>query len=632
MRDVANIGLQVNTARRQWALLLAAILALFAFAAGASPAHGAYPPSGTKMGETAFSVDCVNFASGLGVGVTFDGSYLWYSCYNDPTDLYRADPKTGVVSAFYTIDSGLGAIAYDAKDNVIWAVPGGGLHNGAVWKISLDAMHNVAGSTIAFNAGADADDLSDGLAFDATDDTLYFKPDNSSPIHHYTTTGTKLADIPGYSDPCDADRVSGLAIGGNLLFEGKNGCSHVYVVDKHTLKLQFDFSTGEVRDEGLSCDNKTFAPVDVMWSKEAYVPTRAIAFAIPAGTCGAGGAPADQAIAGQSVTINTTEGQNYTGPVATFTDPDQNATAAEYTATINWGDGSPTEPGVVTGGGGKFTVSGSHTYTEEGGYTITVVITDADNPGNTATVKSSATVADATLDTPVCEVPSVITPTYAGPTGSFTDGNSFATSADFTATIDWGDGSSPGTVSGTGSGPYEVTGNHTYSHTGTFIVTTFVKDDGGSTVTITCKTLVAGFPTASGGTFVVGDMEATGPGAPLTWWSSQWASINQMSGGPAPSSMKGFAGFEDMPLPSPLPPLTKLCGMNYTTDTGNSTPPPASVPDDMLVFVSSHIVQNGSVITGDIKEVIVVHNNPGYQPSPGHPGTGTEVTVVCSVP
>ena len=68
----------------------------------------------------------------------------------------------------------------------------------------------------------------------------------------------------------------------------------------------------------------------------------------------------------------------------------------------------------------------------------------------------------------------------------------------------------------------------------------------------------------------------------------------------------------------------------YTTDTGNSSPPPASVPSDMLVFVSSQITQNGSVITGDIKEVIVVHNDPGYAPSPGHTGTGTEEAIVCT--
>jgi hypothetical protein len=52
----------------------------------------------------------------------------------------------------------------------------------------------------------------------------------------------------------------------------------------------------------------------------------------------------------------------------------------------------------------------------------------------------------------------------------------------------------------------------------------------------------------------------------------------------------------------------------------------------MGVLVSSTITQNGSVITGNIKQVVVVHNNPGYAPDPGHTGTGTIVGIVCVSP
>jgi hypothetical protein len=343
-------------------------------------------------------------------------------------------------------------------------------------------------------------------------------------------------------------------------------------------------------------------------------------------------------IKAQGVGISATEGQAFVGTVATFTDADLNATAGEYSATIKWGDGSPIDAGTVSGGfptsPGNFTVTGKHIYAEEGSYQITVVITDVDTPSNNATALSNAKVADASLSS-TCTMPPVITPGFVGSTASFRDTSSTGTLSDFSATINWGDGSptSTGTIAGgPGLVPYDVSGSHTYSSTGTFTVTTTINDIGGSSTVATCKVLVAAFPTANGGTFVVGDLEATGPTAPLTWWSSQWAKINQMSGGPAPSSMKGFSGFEDMPLPSPLPPLSKLCGMTWTTDTGNSTPPPPSVPSDMLVIVSTHIVQNGSVISGDIKQLIVVHNNPGYQPNPGSPGTGTEITIVCTAP
>jgi hypothetical protein len=347
----------------------------------------------------------------------------------------------------------------------------------------------------------------------------------------------------------------------------------------------------------------------------------------------------EQNITASPNSVSATEGQAFVGQkVASFCDPNPTSTAAEYSATINWGDSTATSSGNIvpagacsSGPGNSFNVTGNHTYAEEKSYSLTVTITDVDTPSNTATVHPTATVGDAALHA-ACAADPVSTQTFSGPTAMFQDDNSGATSADFTATIDWGDGNTspppPVTISGSGAGPYTVTGSHTYASTGAFTITTTITDDGGATATAICKVLIGAFPTANGGTFVVGDLEATGPGAALTWWSSQWAKINQMSGGPAPASMKGFAGFEDMPLPAGVP-LQKLCGMTWTTDTGNATPPPQTVPGDMFVIVSSHITQNGSVISGDIKELILVHNNPGYAPDPGHTGSGTEVILVC---
>jgi hypothetical protein len=52
----------------------------------------------------------------------------------------------------------------------------------------------------------------------------------------------------------------------------------------------------------------------------------------------------------------------------------------------------------------------------------------------------------------------------------------------------------------------------------------------------------------------------------------------------------------------------------------------------MGVIVSSQVTKSGSVITGDIKQVVIVDNDPGYAPSPGHDGTGTEVAIICGGP
>jgi hypothetical protein len=126
-----------------------------------------------------------------------------------------------------------------------------------------------------------------------------------------------------------------------------------------------------------------------------------------------------------------------------------------------------------------------------------------------------------------------------------------------------------------------------------------------------------------GGMFVVGDL-TVGPigsatGESVTFWGAQWWKLNQLSGGTGPAAFKGF---EDSPA-------APTCGVNWTTDPGNSTPPPASIPDYIGVIVSSSIAQNGSTIGGDTQHIVIVQTNPGYQGNPGHAGTGTIVAVVC---
>ena len=78
---------------------------------------------------------------------------------------------------------------------------------------------------------------------------------------------------------------------------------------------------------------------------------------------------------------------------AIFMDANTMAPAGDFTATINWGDGGATSSGTVSGSNGSYSVAGSHTYSQEGTYTITIFIADAD--GSTTTITGTATVADA---------------------------------------------------------------------------------------------------------------------------------------------------------------------------------------------------------------------------------------------
>jgi sugar lactone lactonase YvrE len=130
-------------------------------------------------------------------------------------------------------------------------------------------------------------------------------------------------------------------------------------------------------------------------------------------------------------------------------------------------------------------------------------------------------------------------------------------------------------------------------------------------------------PFPGGGNFVIGDRNAV-VGNHVTFWGAQWANLNSLSGGPAPAS---FIGFADSTSPNP-----PLCGGAWTSDTGNSSGPPSSLPPFITVIAASSITQSGSVISGNIPEMVIVQTDPGYMPDPGHPGTGTVVAVFCLTP
>jgi hypothetical protein len=329
--------------------------------------------------------------------------------------------------------------------------------------------------------------------------------------------------------------------------------------------------------------------------------------------------PQEQQISAQGgQSFSDTEPAAISGKVATFTDPDTNATASEYSASIDWGDGSAATTGTLSGTGGSFSVAGSHTYSDEGSYQVKVTITDIDTASNTATVTDTATVADAPLSAGT--VADIVSPTaYSGPVAGFTDGNSSTSSPqDFSATINWGDGTatSQGSVSGS-AGSYTVDGSHTYSGTGPFVISTHVVDDGGSSTDTQTKIMV--FARSTGGSFVIGDQNAA-VGTSVTFWGAQWSKLNSLSGGPAPA---GFKGFEDSST-------SAGCGTNWSADPGNATPPPTGpLPQYMAVIVSGSITKSGHVIAGDTPHLVVVKTNSGYAPDPAHPGTGTVVAQIC---
>ncbi len=67
---------------------------------------------------------------------------------------------------------------------------------------------------------------------------------------------------------------------------------------------------------------------------------------------------------GTGLTLAATEGTAFSGAVATFSNTGYASNpASDFNATIDWGDGT-TDTGTVSGDGGQYTVSGTHTYDE----------------------------------------------------------------------------------------------------------------------------------------------------------------------------------------------------------------------------------------------------------------------------
>jgi PKD domain-containing protein len=285
------------------------------------------------------------------------------------------------------------------------------------------------------------------------------------------------------------------------------------------------------------------------------------------------------------------------------------------------GDSSLTFAWTFDDGGTATGKTVSHTFAENflGGipHTGSVVVTDP--TGLKTTLPFSVPVADAPLNVS-CASPGVSLQTFNGTVANLTDGDPAAPLSDFTATINWGDSStSAGTVSGSG-GSYSIAGSHTYGTTGFFNVSVHVDDVGGSTADTTtpCTVLIFAFA-PGGGSFVIGDNNRAN-GTAVTYWGAQWSKQNSLSGGGAPASFKGFAKSPDTPA----------CGTGWSTDPGNSAPPPAGpLPAFMGVIATSSAGQSGSQISGDTPHIVVVKTNAGYSTNPGHAGTGTVVAQAC---
>lgn len=138
------------------------------------------------------------------------------------------------------------------------------------------------------------------------------------------------------------------------------------------------------------------------------------------------------AVAVTADAISATAGSSFSGTVATFSSTDPTALVSEFTATINWGDGTAVSVGTISQPGGvgtQFLVAGSHTYAAPGTYTVTVIVTPsgatAASGTNTATViaATTTTVASSASTTYSASAQSVpLTATVTSSSGAVNEG------------------------------------------------------------------------------------------------------------------------------------------------------------------------------------------------------------------
>ncbi|MDB5352492.1 MAG: hypothetical protein JWN86_3739 [Planctomycetota bacterium] len=170
--------------------------------------------------------------------------------------------------------------------------------------------------------------------------------------------------------------------------------------------------------------------------------------------------------------------------IGTITTPDRLALPTDFTASVDFGDGTtglarivanPATPTSITS---TFSIVINKAYDLSGSYPIGVIVT---SPGGTQVqTGTTLTVTAAPITTTSLPINGISkTSMTAIPVASFTTPNPHAKASTYSATINWGDGqTTAGTVAANGLGAFLVTGDHLYAEGGSFAVAVTLTGSG----------------------------------------------------------------------------------------------------------------------------------------------------------
>lgn len=243
-------------------------------------------PAQAAPGDLLARVDLPVPGFGVSVGVDCDGN-LFYT--QGDANLYKMNASGALLATIPITDSVSGAaltmdeMAFDNGRKVFWAQQHG---SNPIRVYKLDRTTGVA--TFAFtSATTSVGTFRDGIAYDASDDSLWISADVSTTIEHYRACdGGFINQItPKNSSGGNLTLISGVQVGvGDQLYLGRDGQVQIVRVRKSDGGFIAAFtSPGGVRDEGLECDSVNFAPKLALWSRD--VENFLVAIEIEPGSC-----------------------------------------------------------------------------------------------------------------------------------------------------------------------------------------------------------------------------------------------------------------------------------------------------------------------------------------------------------
>lgn len=252
-------------------------------------------------------------SSGVGIGIAVDCGdpvTLYYTNSYDP-NLYRMDKdgnSSGSPIPLTDANTGdpisFGAISWDRGREKIWAgsdsiTEPNDPNDPNTYRVKVYLVDPATGvATYIFTVVTSWIGFTDGIAFDGSDNSVWISDDISNWVEHWDVSavdanGSGAPTYIGTIYPTDAngdniDAISGVAVGkGDILYLGRNGLGKITRIHKDGT-FESEFATVGGRDEDLECDVISFAPLEVLWSKDAYDDSL-YAIEVESGTCECGG-------------------------------------------------------------------------------------------------------------------------------------------------------------------------------------------------------------------------------------------------------------------------------------------------------------------------------------------------------